>query len=265
MNYIDINRKLWNERSKVHFGSKFYDNASFLSGRNTLNQIELDLLRDISGKRILHLQCHFGQDTLSLARMGAVVTGVDFSDVAIEKARELGKSTNLRAEFICCDIYDLPNHLDETFDIVFSSYGTIGWLPDIERWAGIINHYLKPGGTFIFAEFHPVVWMFSNDFTTVTYGYFNTGSFVETENGSYTDGSEAIKLESVSWNHTLSDVFTALKQNGILVEIFREFDYSPYDCFQNTVETEPGKFMIKGMEEMLPMVYALKGVKNSDI
>ncbi|MFB6342309.1 class I SAM-dependent methyltransferase [Saccharicrinis sp. FJH62] len=261
MNYIDINRKLWNERTKVHFGSAFYDNESFLQGRNSLNCIELDLLGDITGKKILHLQCHFGQDTLSLARMGANVTGVDLSDVAIEKARELSKSTNLRAKFIRCDIYDLPKHLNKTFDIVFTSYGTIGWLPDIERWAGIINRYLKPGGSFILAEFHPVVWMFSYDFKSVEYGYFNTGSIVETEKGSYTDGSETLELESVSWNHTLSDIFTALKQNGISIEIFREFDYSPYDCFQNTVETEPGKFKIRGLEGKLPMIYALKGVK----
>lgn len=131
--YLDINREGWNARTELHFNSEFYDNKSFLEGRNSLNSIEMDLLGDVSGKKILHLQCHFGQDTISLSRMGAKCTGVDLSDKAIEKARELAAETGEDVHFICSDVYGLDKVLDEYFDIVFTSYGTIGWLPDMDR------------------------------------------------------------------------------------------------------------------------------------
>ena len=186
-NYIEINRQSWNSRIETHIKSEFYDLDSFLKGRSSLNDIELNLLGDIKGKNVLHLQCHFGQDTISLSRLGAEVTGVDFSDKAIESARQIAKETGSNAKFICCDIYDLPNHLDEKFDIVFTSYGTIGWLPDLDKWAKVIANFLKPNGQFVFVEFHPVVWMFDDDFEKIAYSYFNTGAIVETENGTYAD------------------------------------------------------------------------------
>ena len=261
MDYREINRKQWNERTRVHFDSEFYDNKSFIAGRNSLNSIELKLLGDIQQKRILHLQCHFGQDSLSMARMGAQVTGVDLSDVAINKAIDLAKQMNLKADFICSDVLELPNVHKAQYDIVFTSYGTIGWLPDIDKWASVISHFLKPGGKLVFAEFHPVVWMFSYDFTKVEFGYFNDGVIYEIQEGTYTDGNQNIKNESVSWNHTLSDAFKALKNNGLTIDFFEEYNYSPYNCFENTVETEPGKFMIRGLEGKLPMVYALTAFK----
>ncbi len=159
VDYIAKNKTSWNDKTDHHYNSAFYDVDGFLKGKNSLNEIELKLLGDVSGKTILHLQCHFGMDSISLARMRAVVTGVDLSDKAIGKANELAQQTNAAATFVCCDIYDLPNHLNKQFDIVFTSYGTIGWLPDIDKWAAIVSTYLKPGGKFIFADFHPVVWM----------------------------------------------------------------------------------------------------------
>ena len=158
-NYIELNRESWNNRVEPHLKSEFYNLELFLKGKNSLNEIELNLLGEIKGKSILHLQCHFGQDTISLSRLGAKVTGVDLSDKSIEKARELATQTNSDAQFICCDLYDLPNHLDQQFDFVFSSYGTIGWLPDLDKWAKVISSFLKPTGKFIFVEFHPVVWL----------------------------------------------------------------------------------------------------------
>ena len=148
--YIELNRESWNRRTAVHLTSEFYDVEGFLNGKNTLKDIELNLLGDISNKKVLHLQCHFGQDSISLSRLGAKVTGVDFSDKAIESARILNEQTKTDAVFICCDIYDLPQHLDETFDIIFTSYGTIGWLPDLNKWAQIVSRFLKTGGKFIF-------------------------------------------------------------------------------------------------------------------
>ena len=185
--YIAINKESWNNRTDSHLSSEFYDVDEFLKGNNSLKSIELDLLGDVSEKKILHLQCHFGQDSLSLARMGAQVTAVDLSDKAISAGKELAKKMNLDVNFICCDFYDLPNHLAEEFDIVFTSYGTIGWLPDIDKWAHLIAGYLKPGGHFVFAEFHPVVWMFDDDFKCIKYGYSQVEPILETEEGSYAD------------------------------------------------------------------------------
>ena len=164
--YLEINRKSWNNRVDVHLKSDFYDVEGFLKGESSLNDIELGLLGDIKGKSILHLQCHFGQDTISLGRLGANVTGVDLSDKAIDHAKILAGKANVNATFICCDIYDLPAHLNEQFDIIFTSYGVIGWLPDMNKWAQIISNYLKPNGKFVFVEFHPIVWMFGLNITT---------------------------------------------------------------------------------------------------
>lgn len=255
--YIEINKKAWNAKTAIHVDSEFYDMPAFLQGKSSLNSIELELLGDVRGKKILHLQCHFGQDTLSLVRMGAEVTGVDLSDEAINKAQELAESLNLPARFICCDLYSLPDHLDDTFDIVFTSYGTIGWLPDVNKWANIISQYLTPKGQFIFAEFHPVVWMFDDSFNTVAYNYFNKETIVETETGTYTNNEADITTETISWNHNIAEVLTALLNNKLAIKTFREYDYSPYNCFQDMEEFEKGKFRVKKMGDKLPMVYAL--------
>jgi 2-polyprenyl-3-methyl-5-hydroxy-6-metoxy-1,4-benzoquinol methylase len=157
-NYIEINKQSWNGRVDAHIKSEFYGVEDFIKGKTSLQEIELNLLGDIKNKSILHLQCHFGQDTISLSRMGAKATGIDLSDKAIESAKELNATTKTDASFICCNVYDLPQHLNEEFDIVYTSYGTIGWLPDMDKWANVVSTFLKPGGKFIFVEFHPVVW-----------------------------------------------------------------------------------------------------------
>jgi len=261
-NYIAINKQLWNNKTNYHLISRFYDLPAFLAGKNSLTNIELELLGDVSGKSILHLQCHFGQDTLSLARLGAHVTGIDLSDASIEAARELSEQAECAAEFICCNIYDLPQHLDKTFDIVFTSYGTIGWLPDLEKWAGIVSHYLKPGGKFVFAEFHPVVWMMDYDFTKIEYNYFKDGAIIETESGTYADKSAPINDESVSWNHSISEVLNNLIKKDLVIDTFNEYDYSTQNCFNGTVEFEPGKYRIKRHGNKLPMVFALVATKK---
>lgn len=260
-NYIDKNRNSWNKRAELHLNSAFYDVENFLKGKSSLNSIELELLDDIRGKSILHLQCHFGQDSISLSRMEAKVTGVDLSDKAIEIAQELTQNDNSTAKFICCDIYDLPNHLDEKFDIVFTSYGTIGWLPDLDKWAKIVSHFLKPNGQFVFVEFHPFVWMFDDDFNTVAYNYFKDQPIVEVKDSSYTDGKFTKKIEDVSWNHSLSEVVNSLIKNGLSINSLEEFDYSPYDIFVDSVEEESGKFRIKKFGNKIPLVYSLTAIK----
>jgi SAM-dependent methyltransferase len=208
--YININKETWNNKVDVHIESDFYDMEGFLKGKSTLNSIELDLLGDVKGKKVLHLQCHFGQDTMTFSRMGAKATGIDLSDKAIERAREINEKLNLDATFVCCDIYDAPNHLDEKFDIVFTSYGTIGWFPNLVKWAKVISHFLKPGGKFVMADFHPVVWMFDNE----------------------------------------------------RINSFKEFDYSPYNCFNQTEEFQANKFRIKHLGNKIPMVYSLSATKK---
>ena len=260
--YIAKNRKGWNNKVSFHLQSDFYNVAGFLEGESSLREIELGLLGGLTGKSILHLQCHFGLDTLSLARMGANVTGVDLSDKAIEKARELAKETDLPARFICCDLYELPNHLNEKFDLVFTTYGTIGWLPDLDKWASLISHYLKPGGELLFVEFHPVVWMFDEDFDRVAYDYFKSKPIIETETGTYADPSAPLKQELVSWNHGLGEVLSNLLEAGLEIAFFEEYDYSPYNCFQHSVEFEPKKYRIKHLENKIPMIFAIKAIKR---
>lgn len=258
MDYLQINKKLWNERTAVHIDSEFYDMKGFRAGQNSLKEFERDLLGDISGKSVLHLQCHFGQDTLSMARMGATVTGIDFSETAIETANQLAQELDLPATFICCDVYGLPQQLDKKFDIVFSSYGTIGWLPDIDQWAAVVAHFLKKGGRFVFVEFHPVVWMFDNDFREVAYKYSKAEPIVEELNGTYAERDAPLQEQSVSWNHGLAEVIGSLLRQGLQLKEFREFDYSPYDCFAHTEAIAPGKFRIKHLGDKIPMVYALE-------
>lgn len=261
-NYIEINRQSWNNRTDAHLKSEFYDLPNFVKGNTSLNSIELDLLGDLAGKSILHLQCHFGQDTISLSRLGAETTGVDFSDKAIESARKLAKDTKCDVTFICCDIYDLPNHLDKQFEIVYTSYGTIGWLPDLEKWAEIVSKFLKPNGQFVFVEFHPVVWMFDDNFDKVAYRYFNSGAIVELESGTYADRTAKISQEYVMWNHGLTEVLTSLINNGLEITSFSEYDYSPYNCFNKTIEFEPNKFRIEHLGNKIPMVYSIVAKKK---
>jgi SAM-dependent methyltransferase len=262
IDYLSINKQSWNNRTDAHLISDFYNVEGFLKGDTSLNEIELTLLGDIKGKSILHLQCHFGQDTISLQRLGATVTGVDLSDRSIAQAKELAKKAGSDATFICSDIYDLPNHLDQHFDMVFTSYGTIGWLPDLNKWATIVSKYLKPNGKFLFVEFHPVVWMFDDNFEKIGYNYFNTGAIVETESGTYANRDAAIKQEYVMWNHGISEVLNNLIKSGLEINSLDEFDYSPYNCFKQTIEFEPKKYRIKALENKIPMVYAIVATKK---
>jgi 2-polyprenyl-3-methyl-5-hydroxy-6-metoxy-1,4-benzoquinol methylase len=261
-NYQSTNRDAWNKRVSAHLASDFYDVESWKSGKTSLNEIELALLGDVSGKSILHLQCHFGQDSLSLARIGAKVVGVDLSDEAIKTAQQLNQELGLDAQFVVSDILELIGKIGQKFDMVFTSYGTIGWLPDLNKWAETIAHYLKPNGKLIFAEFHPIVWMFDDDFERVSYCYFNDAAIVETTSGTYADTEAPIEKTEISWNHGLGEVFQALKKNGLQVEDFKEYDYSPYNCFSGMKKLDEQRFIIKKHGNKLPMVYSLTAIKS---
>jgi SAM-dependent methyltransferase len=272
--YFDANKDLWNQRTTIHKDSSFYNLSGFKNGENVLTPIELNELPNVKGKKMLHLQCHFGMDSLNWARLGADVTGVDLSDVAISEAKKLNDELGLIAKFICANVYDLdprnteskipPLEGGEAFDIVFTSYGTIGWLPDLDKWAAIISHYLKPGGIFYIADFHPVVWMFDDEFTHIKYYYDNREVIVMENEGTYTDTDHKsdIKGKEYSWNHSISELLNALIKQGLQIQHFNEFMYSPYPNFANSVETSKGQWQIKGMEGKIPMVYSVLAKKQ---
>jgi SAM-dependent methyltransferase len=261
--YRTLNREHWNANTDVHWQSEFYDVEGWLAGAESLREIELSLLPDdLTGAKVLHLQCHFGQDTLSLARRGARVTGVDLSDRAIARARQLAELASLPARFVESDVYELPRHLDEagTFDLVFTTYGTIGWLPDLDRWAEVIHHFVAPGGALVFAEFHPIVWTLNRQRDGFEYSYFNRGPIVEQSASSYT-GRAKVATTEVGWNHALGDVLTALLRRGLVLERFSEHDFSPWNCFPDSVAVGPQRYQLAGLEGMLPLTYALRARK----
>lgn len=255
--YVRLNKAMWDTWAEEHIKSDFYRMDAFMAGETSLKPIELALLGDVSSLRVLHLQCHFGQDSLSLARMGAQVVGADLSERAVALAEGLNEQLGLDARFVCCDLYELPGQLDEQFDIVFTSYGTIGWLPDLDRWAGVVRHFLKPGGRFVFAEFHPFIWMYDQSISKIEFSYFNVQEIREEVSGSYGNPDADQLFENISWNHPLSEVLTALRVAELRVDRFEEYDYSPYPLFGQPVEVVPGRWHVKGLEGKLPLVYAL--------
>ncbi|MFD3001706.1 class I SAM-dependent methyltransferase [Pontibacter toksunensis] len=257
--YFESNRQLWNKRTPLHRQSAFYNVDAFVAGQTSLNNIELEELGDVQGKALLHLQCHFGQDTLSWARQGANATGIDLSDASIEEARRLNQQLGLDAKFVQSNVYDLKENLQGQFDIVFTSYGTIGWLPDLEQWSDIINHFLKPGGTFYMVEFHPVAWMFDDDFKEIAYPYHNTYTPIVTETEqSYTDGSSHEKLTEYGWNHSLGEVVSSLTAKGLQLEFLHEFPYSPYNNFRHMEQGADGYWRIKHLGSKIPLLYSIK-------
>ncbi len=261
--YFNSNQKMWDDRVHVHTRSEMYDLSSFKEGRNSLTSIELDEIGDVTGKKILHLQCHFGQDSLSLARMGAKVTGIDFSEKAINYAQALNLELALNAEFIQSDVYGLIEKLDDKFDIIFTSFGVIGWLPDLNKWAKIIDHFLKPGGIFYMAEFHPFIWTLDHDNNfKIHYPYFNKKVIEEVIEGTYADRNSSLKHKNFSWNHPITDVLTPLLNSGLQLLNFNEFDYSPFDVFPEMIEFDKRKYRIKRFGSDIPYVYSIKLKKD---
>ena len=259
---FEANKEAWNKRTGVHKDSAFYDVASFKAGKTSLNKIELEEVGSVKGKSLLHLQCHFGMDTLSWSREGAIVTGVDLSNDAINYAQQLREELNVSAEFICCNVYDLKDHLSKQFDIVFTSYGVVGWLPDLDKWASIISHFLKPGGIFYMAEFHPVVWMLDENFKEIKYYYHNHEMIAEVGQGTYTDRDAAIQYQEFSWNHSLSEVINSLIKHGMQIQLLNEFPFSPYNCFNNVEQGADGYWRVKGLEDKIPMLYSIRATKR---
>lgn len=256
---IAANRALWNQRTDAHMASQFYANQDFINGKSSLNTIELSLLGEINNKSLLHLQCHFGQDTLSLQRLGAQCTGVDFSNTAIAAAQTLNAQLGLNARFVCSNVYETRENVSDSFDIVFTSYGTIGWLPELESWAKVIAESLKPGGIFVICDFHPYVWMMDEDYKNIKYSYFNT-EIIETDTtGSYAAGNNLhAPMKEYGWNHPLADLLGSLLRAGLQLEVFNEYDGSPYNCFPDMEQHADGMYRFKHWGKNIPLVYGIR-------
>ncbi|MBU0511765.1 MAG: class I SAM-dependent methyltransferase [Chloroflexi bacterium] len=268
--YTHANCKLWNAWTKIHENSEFYNLTGFRAGQSSLKSIEAAELGDVGGKSLLHLQCHFGMDTLSWARLGAQVTGVDLSDEAITLARSLAEELNLEARFVCADIYELPQYLDGQFDIVFTSYGVLAWLGNLVPWAQAIAHFLKPGGVFYMVEIHPfsdtLDWERDKPELSVRYPYFYS---LEPESfdaeTSYADPNARHTdfITSYQWSHSLSDIVNALIGAGLRIEFFHEFPMTVFQQLPFMEQNADGWWRLpEGLPE-IPLLFSLEATKSA--
>ncbi len=263
MNDFENNRESWNELTPLHVDSDFYNLKNFKKGKTSLNHIEVEEIGDVKGKKLLHLQCHFGMDTLSFARLGADVTGIDISDESIKVAIELSEELSIPARFLRSNVYKIDKIIDERFDIIYTSYGAINWLDDLDKWAKTINHFLKPGGIFYMVEFHPFIYTLNEEHKIDEY-YFKTKQIETIVEESYTDNSTISKktLKHVEWHHSLSEVLNSLIKNGIEIELFNEFPYQVYNCFKDMIEIEKGKWVFKKYKDKIPYMFSIRANKK---
>ena len=258
------NRALWNELTAINARSPLYRLDQFKAGEIKLNPLERGEVGDVRGKKLLHLQCHFGMDTLSWARLGAEVTGVDFSEEAIEMARGLSEELGIPARFICSDIYELEHILDEDFDIVFTSYGVLTWLSDLPRWAALAASFVRPGGFFYMAEFHPFAMVFDDESSELRlrYPYFLDEALALPVNGAYSDREAHLDTPvAYEWQHTLGDIITHLVSSGLRIEYLHEFPYTVYQQLPMLEQRDEHYWGQPDGRHDLPLVFSLKAGK----
>ena len=267
--YFEANRIMWNEFAKEHFNteSDYYNVREFLEGKTTLRKFEQEEIGDVEGKKLLHLQCHFGLDTLSWAREGAIVTGVDFSDEAIRLAKHLTKKANLKANFILSNVYDLPKVLDDKFDIVYTSVGVLCWLNDLKKWAEVIAHFLKPGGIFYICDGHPFSQTFDcdkEDNFELKYDYFPKDEpIVSTVEGSYAAKDKHMEpVEDYEWNHSLSEIINSLINAGLRIQFLNEYPFSSMQIYSFTEQDENGYYRIPKTKIQIPIIFTLRAIKD---
>lgn len=286
----DANKAYWNERIDTHVRSEHYDAQAFRAGGLSLMPLEREEVGPVAGKKLLHLQCHFGLDTLSWARLGAEATGVDFSENAIDAARALSRETGVKANFVCCDVLELAEHMPREdgnagaeggFDVVFTSYGVLDYLPDINRWARVVAHFLKPGGFFYMAEIHPFALVFDHGprvpHLELKHPYSFAGGIDEhvagnaarkpvkwdaTDEPTYTGGEERFENNTAySWNHGVGEVLTALINAGLKIEFVREWPYGCYEIFPFMHKDPQGYFRLNEHAKSVPLLYSVKASK----
>jgi SAM-dependent methyltransferase len=266
--YFEANRRHWDELVPIHTRSAYYDVDAFRAGKSSLYSLEYKELGDVRDKSLLHLQCHFGLDTLSWAREGATVTGVDFSEPAIEAARAIAADTEIEARFVVSDLYSLPEKLKGKFDIVYTSYGALCWLPDIKRWAEVVGHFLRPGGTFYVVEFHAMsgVFIMEPDVTdlVVREPYFPIDEPLAFEDdGTYADRNARLQNRlTYSWPHPISEVATALIDAGLRIEFLHEFPFTVEQVFPFMVRGSDGYWRFPKHNGSVPLLYSIKAIKT---
>jgi SAM-dependent methyltransferase len=261
--HIEANRRNWDTRFPVHRDSAFYDVAGFKAGRDTLRSIEVEELGDVEGRTLLHLQCHFGLDTLSWARRGARVTGMDFSEPAIAEARALAAELGLEARFIQSNLYELTRVLHEQFDIVFTSYGVLCWLPDIPEWARVVARFLRPGGTFLLVEEHPIAACFEEveGRLELTYPMFRREPFEMLATETYADPAvELPATRNYQWSWSVGDVAGSLIDAGLRIERLRELPYSDFRRFPSMTGDADGWWRLP--DDPLPLLLVCRAVKR---
>lgn len=260
-----LNRALWDERVPIHVGSRFYDVEGFLTGRTSLRGFELKELGDVEGRTLVHLQCHFGQDTLSWARRGARVSGLDFSRPAVEAARELAARAGLKADFVEGDVYDAAERLGgRRFDVVYTGLGALNWLPDLTGWAQVVAGLLEPAGHLYLAEFHPVTEVFGDDDLAIVRGYFDPEARKWDEPGTYTDlDAPTVHNRSVEWTHGVGQVVSAVLDAGLRLELLHEHPDTlfPRWPFLETRPDSPDVYRMPAGMPSLPLMYSLRARK----
>ncbi|MEL7544930.1 MAG: class I SAM-dependent methyltransferase [Pseudomonadota bacterium] len=267
---LSANLASWNERVAIHLRdtTDIYDVEGFAAGNDTLMPIEANEIGDVSGLNIAHLQCHFGIDTISLARRGASVTGVDFSPAAIAQARGFAAREVGDITFVCAPIYDALSQLTpDTFDMVYVTWGTIGWMPDVFRWAATIGKLLKPGGRLYFADIHPTMTQLETEGGKLTFAYPRRsqgadGALGFDERRSYAgDGTELVNQRQYEWIHPLSDVLGALIGAGLTLEFLHEHDTLPWQAVPEMVANGDRMFRLPDDMTGPPVSISLKARK----
>jgi SAM-dependent methyltransferase len=261
------NQAHWNAVVPIHARSAFYDVAGFRAGKLMLMSIEREELGDVQGKSLLHLQCHFGMDTLSWARLGARVTGVDYAEEAIALARQLAHEAGIDAQFVCASVYDVPAVVSGEFDVVFTSYGVLCWLPDLARWAQVIAHSLKRGGVFYIVDGHPFCNIFYNEKDAtglrVAYPYFPDPEPEAYDcDGTYADPDAFLHFVSYEWSHSLSEIVNSLLQAGLRLEFLHEFPYGSYSHLPFMVQGADGFWRLPEHQDSVPLLFSLKAIKD---
>jgi SAM-dependent methyltransferase len=263
---MNANRQLWDQLTPIHAASEFYDLEGFKNGQCALMAVDREEVGDVAGKSLLHLQCHFGLDTLSWARLGAQVTGVDFSQRAIALAGSLAAELSIPATFICRNLYDLPRLLSGQFDVVFTSAGVLTWLPDLALWGQVAARFLKPTGFFYLREDHPAAYLFDDDDhvkkPVLRYPYFPSSEPMRFEDeGSYADRTAKIRAVSYEWSHSLAEVINALISAGLRLEYLHEFPYATHQSLPFLVRGNDGLWRYPEAPDSLPLMFSIRAVK----
>jgi SAM-dependent methyltransferase len=273
MDYRALNRASWDERVPAHAASPGYDVAHFHEDPNFLSHVvrfDVPLLGDIEGLRAVHLQCHIGTDTVSLARLGARMSALDFSEPAIEHGRALAAATGAEVEFVVSDLYDAPAALrNQRFDLVYTGIGALCWLPDIERWADVVDELLAPGGRLFIREGHPMLWALADAredrMLVVEHAYFEREEpLVYTAGGTYVPTDVEFEHNTThEWNHGLGEIVSALLSRGMRVTGFVEHDSVPWEAFPGQMDALPnGEFRLSDRPWRLAHSYTLQAVKE---